>query len=128
VLRPHGLSVGAGVVVLFPADACGPGEVSRVLDYLAAESAGQCGPCIFGLPALAKTYRELVAGKSPRRRLEGIGDLSPMLERRGGCSHPDGTLRFTRSALDVFEDHLSVHHQHGCTAQRQSQVLPIPKD
>jgi NADH:ubiquinone oxidoreductase subunit F (NADH-binding) len=125
-LRPHGLSVGAGVVVLFPADGCGPAEVSRVLDYLADESAGQCGPCIFGLPALAKTYGELVAGRRSGRRLDRIHDLSPMLERRGGCAHPDGTLRFTHSALTVFADHLALHHQHGCAVQHRSQVLPIP--
>lgn len=126
-LRPHGLSVGAGVVVLLPAEECGPHEVSRVLDYLAGESAGQCGPCVFGLPALADAYHELVAGRQPRARLKRLDELPALLERRGGCAHPDGTLRFLRSAQSVFGDHLAQHRRQGCT-KRHTGVLPIPMD
>ena len=126
-LRPHGLSVGAGVVVLLPADECGPHEVSRVLDYLAGESAGQCGPCVFGLPAVADAYHDLVAGKSSRSRLKRLDELPALLERRGGCAHPDGTLRFLRSAQSVFGEHLAQHQRRAC-AQRRAGVLPIPTD
>ena len=127
-LRPHGLSVGAGVVVLFPADACGPGEVTRVLDYLAEESAGQCGPCVFGLPALADAYHDLVAGKRPQSRISRLRELPALLERRGECSHPDGTLRFLRSAQSVFGEHLAQHRRRSCVSSRRTPVLPIPTD
>ena len=123
-LKPRGLAVGAGVVVVLPAAACGPAEVARVLAYLADESAGQCGPCVFGLPALAASYREAVNGRQGRQ--QRLTELPAMLERRGGCNHPDGTLRFLRSAQQVFADHLSTHRRNGCPLADHEPVLPVP--
>lgn len=125
-LRPHNLSVGAGVVVVLPTDACGPTEVARVLDYLADESAGQCGPCIFGLPALASSYREVVNGRRHARHRRRLEELPLMLERRGGCHHPDGSLRFLRSAQDVFAGHLDSHRRGTCPLPAHPPVLPVP--
>jgi NADH:ubiquinone oxidoreductase subunit F (NADH-binding) len=125
-LRPHGLAVGAGVVVALPADVCGVAESVRVLDYLAAESAGQCGPCVFGLPRLAETFGELARGKSARRGGRRLSELSLALERRGGCSHPDGSLRFLRSAAAVFADELRLHAQKRCSAVSGRPILPTP--
>jgi NADH:ubiquinone oxidoreductase subunit F (NADH-binding) len=125
-LRPRNLAVGAGVVVVLPADACGPTEVARVLGYLADQSAGQCGPCLFGLPALATSYREVVSGGGRARHRRQLTDLPPMLERRGGCNHPDGSLRFLRSAQGVFAGHLSSHRRGTCPLPPHPPVLPIP--
>lgn len=124
-LKPLGLSVGAGVVVVLPAEVCGPTEVSRVLRYLADQSAGQCGPCVFGLPALATSYeRATVNGRAGHRRR--LAELSGMLEKRGGCNHPDGTLRFLRSAHQVFAGHLDTHRNGVCPLPPRVAVLPIP--
>lgn len=123
VLRPLGLSVGAGVVVLLPADVCGVSEAARVLTYLAQESAGQCGHCVFGLPRLADAFGLAAAGRS-RRAARRITDLTALLERRGGCSHPDGTLRFLRSANEVFRSELRLHAQGRCSGTSRRLVLP----
>jgi len=34
-------------------EACGVAETARVVGWLAGESAGQCGPCVHGVAALA---------------------------------------------------------------------------
>ena len=125
-LKPHGLSVGAGVVVVLPADVCGVIETARVLDYLARESAGQCGPCVFGLPAVAETFGELVRGARPKRRDRRLTELGATLERRGGCAHPDGSLRFLSSARTVFADELARHASGQCSAVSFDAVLPTP--
>ena len=125
-LRPHGLSVGAGVLVVLPADVCGPAEVARVLDYLAASSAAQCGPCVFGLPALAASYRDVALRRNRARHQRRLADLPTLLERRGGCHHPDGTLRFLRSAQTVFAEHLKTHRRGNCPRREQPPVLPVP--
>ena len=125
-LRPHSLSIGAGVVVVLPADACGPTEVARVLDYLAAESARQCGPCMFGLPALAASYKKLLAGHASTRHQRRLAELPPSLERRGGCHHPDGSLRFFRTAQSVFAEHLASHRGGRCPLPAHAPVLPVP--
>ena len=52
-LRALGGSLGVGAVTVLPAGACGVCETARVARFLADESAGQCGPCVHGLDAVA---------------------------------------------------------------------------
>ena len=51
-LREYGAALGAGVIVVLGADACPVAETARVAAWFAAESAGQCGPCVNGLDAI----------------------------------------------------------------------------
>jgi NADH:ubiquinone oxidoreductase subunit F (NADH-binding) len=73
-LAPYGASVGSGVVALLSAKACGLAETARVARWLATESAGQCGPCVFGLDALAFDTR---AGACGDRRAGRPGPACP---------------------------------------------------
>ena len=66
-LRKFGAAIGAGVLAALPSDRCGLAETARVVSYLAAESAGQCGPCLNGLPRIAAALAEL-ARPRPRRQ------------------------------------------------------------
>ncbi|ORT48835.1 SLBB domain-containing protein, partial [Frankia sp. KB5] len=52
-LAPWGAAPGTGVVAVLPARGCGLVETARIVGYLAAQNAGQCGPCVSGLPQLA---------------------------------------------------------------------------
>lgn len=62
-LRAAGLAWGAGVVATLAADSCPLGEIARVAAWLAAESVGQCGPCVFGLRSIAADLAGLVRGE-----------------------------------------------------------------
>ena len=61
-------SIGAGVLWVLGEGSCGVWESARVLDYLAAESAGQCGPCLHGLRAIADSFDLLARGTARTRR------------------------------------------------------------
>jgi NADH:ubiquinone oxidoreductase subunit F (NADH-binding) len=125
-LRALGAAVGAGVLAALPADRCGVAETARVAGYLAAESAGQCGPCLNGLPRIAATLAEL-AGPRPRRGARGdVERWAALVNRRGACSHPDGTVRFVRSALRVFEPEFHLHERGRCSAVNRRPFLPLP--
>ncbi len=105
-LRELGLTIGAGVVLPLTDGSCPVLRTADLATYLAQESAGRCGPCMFGLPALAQEIVALAAGSDTRRR---ITELAGVVERRGACAHPDGTARLARSLLaleDVVEAHL----------------------
>ncbi len=106
---------GAGVLVALPVGVCPLGWVGGVLAYLAAESAGQCGPCVNGLPALAAAFRDLLAGRGIARVQELVG----LVEGRGGCHHPDGTARLVRSTLTTFAAELEAHARGGCATGRR---------
>jgi NADH:ubiquinone oxidoreductase subunit F (NADH-binding) len=97
-----------------------------VASYLAAESAGQCGPCLNGLPRIAATLAEL-AGPWPRQDARGdVERWAALVNRRGACSHPDGTVRFVRSALRVFELEFRLHERGRCSAVNHRPFLPLP--
>ncbi len=122
-----GASPGVGVVVGLPVTSCGIAETARIARYMAGESAGQCGPCVFGLPAIAGDLEQLTAGRADRRALERIAHRADTVEGRGACRHPDGVVRLVRSALAVFAEDAWSHAQgRPCPGHDTPTVLPFP--
>lgn len=122
-----GAPLGAGVLVVLPASSCGIAETARLVHYLAGESAGQCGPCVFGLPALAGDMALLVEGRDG----PGVGlRLARRLDQiagRGACRHPDGAVRLVRSALRTFAADARRHAEgRPCQGVHEATVLTFP--
>ncbi len=114
--------LGAGAIAVLPAGVCAVSECARVLTYLADESAGQCGPCVHGLRAIADELSATESGVR-RRRLE---ELAGLVSRRGACRHPDGAAGFLRSALEVFAGEFGEHAKRGRCSRKNVSVLPLP--
>jgi NADH:ubiquinone oxidoreductase subunit F (NADH-binding) len=114
-LRAVGASPGAGIVRSVSAGTCGLAVTADIIDHLAAESAGQCGPCVFGLPALAGAFRDL-CDHGGADRVQTVARLAATVDGRGACAHPDGTARLVRSALRVFADDIHHHTAGRCAA------------
>ena len=128
-LRAAGGAMGAGVVICLPETACGLAESARVLRYLAEESAGQCGPCTFGLPAVAEALANLAYHGGRGRAVDQISRLLPVIEGRGACRHPDGAIQLVRSTLRTFAADARWHDQRGpCYGIRRAPLLPVPGD
>ena len=125
-LAPLGASPGAGVVVALPASTCGLAETARVVSWYAGESAGQCGPCVFGLADLADLFSCVAAARANRDDLETVRRWAGDIEGRGACKHPDGAVRLVRSALAVFEDELARHMSSGLCRGDGNSVLRVP--
>jgi NADH:ubiquinone oxidoreductase subunit F (NADH-binding)/ferredoxin len=123
-----GAALGAGIIVPLEEGACPLGEVARVADYLAAESAEQCGPCYMGLPAIARSFSALAAGKDGAEALAAIRKGSGIVRGRGACHHPDGTTRFLLSALDVFSEDVATHVAKGGCGRPVRRLLPVPEE
>lgn len=102
--------LGAGVVLVLDGSTCALGELARVTAWLAAQSAGQCGPCRFGLPALADDVAALLVGLPA----PGAVRHAHAVTGRGACRHPDGAARFVTSALAVLGDEIERHRFGGC--------------
>jgi NADH:ubiquinone oxidoreductase subunit F (NADH-binding) len=74
--------------------------------YLAGQSAGQCGPCVFGLPAIAGQVERLAEGRGADSGL--LHRWLGQVDGRGGCAHPGGAVRLVRSALRTFGPQLPL--------------------
>lgn len=127
-LAGYGATLGAGIVCLLGAGACGVAETVRIAGWLAGESAGQCGSCVHGLEALVTRLRELAGGARGPDGAERIARLASVIRGRGACRHPDGALRFVTSAMEVFAADFVDHAQHGpCGACALRPTLPLPR-
>lgn len=112
-LAPFGLSTGAGILHVLPAGSCPLTTVRTWLEYAAGETAGQCGPCMFGVPAVVEDLVAVIDGRSSaatptlRRRVE-------LLRGRGACRFPDGVAGFVASVLRTFPTQLAQHAAGTC--------------
>jgi len=128
-LRAAGGALGAGIIIALPATSCALAETARVVSYLAEETAAQCGPCMFGLPALADALIDLAYEGGRGRAIDQIATLIPLIERRGACRHPDGATQLVVSALTAFAADARRHDQQGpCPGVRRAPLLPVPRD
>lgn len=122
-----GGSLGAGIVIALPDRACGLDETARLARYLAAQSAGQCGPCLNGLPAIAGALTALAGGKGDRTVVARLHRWCSSVQGRGACSHPDGTAGLVASALEVFAEDVERHLSGWCGRPLRG-VLPVPAE
>ena len=104
--------LGCGVIGVLPSSRCAVCEVAAIMRYLAAESSAQCGPCFFGLRALADACAQMAAHGSSRDVLRRLQRWSAEVRGRGACKHPDGAVLFLSSAMQVFADEFATHRPH----------------
>jgi NADH:ubiquinone oxidoreductase subunit F (NADH-binding) len=131
-LDPAGMAavggiIGCAAIVVLPSAACGVRETARVMRWLAGQTAGQCGPCVHGLGAIAQGAEQLARGAATRDGVRRLDRWAGDVEGRGACRYPDGAIRFLRSALRTFEADVARHASgRPCSAAAQPSCLPLP--
>jgi NADH:ubiquinone oxidoreductase subunit F (NADH-binding) len=121
-----GAGLGCGVIAVLPPTACPLVETARVARWLAGESAGQCGPCVFGLPAIADALDATVAGDPKGRAEAELRRRMGIVAGRGACKLPDGVVRLVTSALSAFGAHIAEHRIGLRCGADAIPVLPTP--
>lgn len=127
-MREAGGSLGSGVIAALPEGACGLNETAHVLRYMAEETSGQCGPCVHGLRSIADGVDQMIDGPDATADRARVVRWSEDVIGRGACHHPDGTVRFLRSALSVFDEEIALHAERGaCEACFRAPALEVPR-
>jgi NADH:ubiquinone oxidoreductase subunit F (NADH-binding) len=128
-LAAIGGTKGVASITVLPAGGCVLTETARILHFLAQAGARQCGPCMFGLPAIAADMSAL--GRADPQAFTRLRRRLPVIDQRGGCGHPDGAVALAASALQAMTGpesaHLDVHARHGaCNAP--APIVPLGAD
>ncbi|MCU1426611.1 MAG: hypothetical protein JWL83_611 [Actinomycetia bacterium] len=127
-LRTQDASFGCGVLFALPKDRCGLAESAHVTRWLADQNAGQCGPCVNGLDAIARAMAALVKGDRKGDAARHLDRWIDMVKGRGACKLPDGTARFVESSVRVFADEIRRHKRNGpCSACSAAPLFPLPR-
>jgi NADH:ubiquinone oxidoreductase subunit F (NADH-binding) len=111
-LRVLGLSLGCGVIGILPVSRCPVCETAAIMRYLAGESSAQCGPCFFGLRALADACGRIAESGANQDDLGRLRRWTADVRGRGACNHPDGAIIFLQSALETFSPEFAAHSPH----------------
>ena len=126
-LRTIGAVAGVGIVVVLGETSCGVAESARIARYLAGQSAGQCGPCVYGLPAIADDLALLAHGHGHEGLMTRLEHRLREVKGRGACRHPDGAVSLVRSALTVFASDIAAHRRgEPCPYSRRLTTLSFP--
>ncbi len=124
IMRRNGLWFGAGVIAVMPASTCGVVQTAQVMAYMAGENAGQCGPCVYGMRALADATQRVADRRPGAGDLDHIARWGSQLTGRGACAHPDGAAAFVNSGLRVFADEFAIHARGRCSIQGGAIAAP----
>lgn len=121
-----GAVIGCGSIVVLGEGTCGLATAAQIVHWMAGQSAGQCGPCVNGLPAIANALDGLAAGDHRRHCHQQLLRWLDMAEGRGACHHPDGTVRMVRSALTTFAKEIDKHRRYG-PCKPGPRAVPLPR-
>jgi len=120
-LREAGTAFGCGVVAFLGDDVCGVRATSRIMNWMAGQSAAQCGPCVFGLRAIADATARLANTTPEGDELERLRRWAGQIAGRGACRHPDGAVGQLLSSLRVFEAEWDLHQRRRTCSHERSE-------
>ena len=119
VMRSRGLTFGCGIVGLLPTDVCGVSATAEIMAFMANESAGQCGPCLYGLRAIGDATTRVAsgsAGAGRARRHRALDVADPRSRRvpspgRRGPAHGQRAERLRRRVRPPRADRTLLDHR-----------------
>ncbi|MEV6836938.1 NADH-ubiquinone oxidoreductase-F iron-sulfur binding region domain-containing protein [Streptomyces sp. NPDC051133] len=115
-LNAAGGALGCGALhFLHPRD-CPVAVAAEAVGYLAAQSARQCGVCVSGTGALARTLTAAARGAVAHDTTDRLRRWSGQLPGRGACGLLDAAARVVASLLAHFPGRIETHRGAACPA------------
>ncbi len=113
VMDEAGLTFGCGIVGALAAGSCGVSATAEIMGFMARESAGQCGPCVYGLGGIAEAIRRIAHGAGTDQDQDNLVRWVSTIPGRGACHHPDGAVQLMVSAMAAFGPEIDYHVRTG---------------
>jgi NADH:ubiquinone oxidoreductase subunit F (NADH-binding) len=126
-MRTVGLTFGCGMVGLLPEGSCAVEATAGIMGFMAGQSAGQCGPCLFGLRAIGETVAKVAACRADADAVTNLERWTALVAGRGACRHPDGAAQLMASALAIFGDDFEAHAYRGRCLVREAAASSAPR-
>ncbi|MFJ9535747.1 NADH-ubiquinone oxidoreductase-F iron-sulfur binding region domain-containing protein [Streptomyces sp. NPDC101225] len=115
---------GCGALHFLHPEDCPVAVTTEAVTYLAAQSARQCGVCVSGTGALARTLTAVARGAASDDASAHLLRWSSQLPGRGACGLLDAAARTVATLLAHFPDRVDAHRGSPCRAC----ALPLPHD
>jgi NADH:ubiquinone oxidoreductase subunit F (NADH-binding) len=123
-MRASGWSFGCGIVGFLSKDACPVSATAWIADYMAGQSAAQCGPCVFGLRSIADATIRIARLTPFRDDLANLERWAGQVRNRGACRHPDGAVGLLTRGLEAFGAEFQLHQRSGrCSRSSQATLI-----
>ncbi|MGW7379067.1 NADH-ubiquinone oxidoreductase-F iron-sulfur binding region domain-containing protein [Streptomyces sp. NPDC054794] len=115
-LRAAGGALGCGALHFLHPEDCPVSVATEATAYLAAQSARQCGVCVSGTGALARTLTAVAHGEADDDAADKLLRWSSQLPGRGACGLLDAAARIVATLLAHFPDRVDAHRRAACPA------------
>ncbi|WP_336111499.1 NADH-ubiquinone oxidoreductase-F iron-sulfur binding region domain-containing protein [Streptomyces sp. PTD9-10] len=115
-LRAAGGALGCGALHFLHPEDCPVAVANEATAYLAAQSARQCGVCVAGTGAMARTLTDVARGRSDDDSAGKLHRWSRQLPGRGACGLLDAAARVVATLLAHFPEHVEAHRRSRCPA------------
>ncbi|MER6565535.1 NADH-ubiquinone oxidoreductase-F iron-sulfur binding region domain-containing protein [Streptomyces sp. NPDC001093] len=115
-LKAAGGALGCGALHFLHPEECPVAVAAEATAYLAAQSARQCGVCVSGTGALARTLTAAAHGKAAHDTTDKLRRWSGQLPGRGACGLLDAAARIVATLLTHFPGRIDTHRGAGCPA------------
>ncbi|MCF3136923.1 NADH-ubiquinone oxidoreductase-F iron-sulfur binding region domain-containing protein [Streptomyces olivochromogenes] len=115
-LRAAGGALGCGALHFLHPEDCPVSVATEATAYLAAQSARQCGVCVSGTGALARTLTAVAHGEADDDAADKLRRWSGQLPGRGACGLLDAAARIAATLLAHFPDRVDAHRRAACPA------------
>ncbi|MFG2788295.1 NADH-ubiquinone oxidoreductase-F iron-sulfur binding region domain-containing protein [Streptomyces sp. NPDC048419] len=111
-----GGALGCGALHFLHPENCPVAVATEAAAYLAAQSARQCGVCVSGTGALARTLTAVAHGEASDDTTGQLQRWSQQLPGRGACGLLDAAARIVATLLAHFPERVDAHRGAACLA------------
>jgi NADH:ubiquinone oxidoreductase subunit F (NADH-binding) len=108
-LKDHGTSLGCAVIKAYSANDCMVREISKMMDFFAHGSCGQCPECRMETNMLSAIMKQVGAGQGNWKLVDRVHDIMNMVQGKGICGLIKMPVAPLKSGLELFHAEFENH-------------------